>query len=138
MVTRRGLFFKFNLYILTTIAMGVGVWLSDRPRTQQRLVLDLAGLLDSMETKNVGLFLEAFWTTISREWNGVDVLRMDKFLLLVRGYLASSFRYLHARKWEKELVGRFMGLLRETPLRFVFTLAFSFLLTPPMPLCYSY
>jgi len=92
------------------------VWLSDRPRTQQRLVLDLAGLLDSMETKNVGVFLEAFWTTISREWNGVDVLRMDKFLLLVRRYLASSFRYLHARKWEKDLVGRFMDLLRETPL----------------------
>ncbi|PWW78814.1 Nop52-domain-containing protein [Tuber magnatum] len=92
------------------------MWLSDRPRTQQRLVLDLAGLLDSMETKNAGLFLEAFWITIAREWNGVDVLRMDKFLLLVRGYLASSFRYQHARKWEKDLVGRFMDLLREIPL----------------------
>src|SRR5437879_3810517 len=101
------------------------MWLSDRPRTQQRLVLDLAGLLDSMETKSASLFLEAFWNTIAREWNGVDVLRMDKFLLLVRGYLASSFRYLHAREWEEDLVGRFMDLLREIPLRFVFILTFS-------------
>lgn len=49
--------------------------MSDRPRTQQRLAIDLAGLVDVLPDENVVPFLEAFWNTMAREWNGIDVLR---------------------------------------------------------------
>ncbi|KAF8440120.1 hypothetical protein BGX38DRAFT_1273177 [Terfezia claveryi] len=92
------------------------VWMSDRPRTQQRLTVDLAHLVDTMQEETAFLFLECFWETIVREWDGIDVLRMDKFLMLVRQYLASSFRYLKAREWEQGKVGRYMDILKEGPL----------------------
>lgn len=91
--------------------------MSDRPRTQQRLAVDLADLLTPMEEKNFVPFLEAFWITMVREWNGIDVLRMDKFLLLVRTYLAGSFRYLGARKWEAGIVEKVVEVLKEVPLK---------------------
>jgi ribosomal RNA-processing protein 1 len=111
-------FFLFFAGILSDI-VAIGMWMSDRPRTQQRLVVDLADLLSPMEEKNFIPYLEAFWITIAREWNGVDVLRMDKFLLLVRGYLASIFRYLLARKWESGIVEQVMDLMKEVPLKSV-------------------
>lgn len=43
---------------------------------------------------NVLTFLSAFWQTMSREWPGVDRLRMDKFLYLVRQYVNASFVWL--------------------------------------------
>ncbi|KAF8477051.1 hypothetical protein BDZ91DRAFT_708593 [Kalaharituber pfeilii] len=92
------------------------MWMSDRPRTQQRLVVDLASLVDTMQENTALLFLECFWETMAREWNGIDVLRMDKFLLLVRGYLASSFRYLKVRNWSGDLLPRYMDILQEIPL----------------------
>lgn len=91
--------------------------MSDRPRTQQRLAVTLADLLTPMEEKNFLSFLEAFWITMAREWNGIDVLRMDKFLLLVRMYLAGSFRYLRARKWEADIVEKVVELFKEVPLK---------------------
>lgn len=91
--------------------------MSDRPRAQQRLAVDLADLLTPMEEKNFVPFLEAFWITMAREWNGIDVLRMDKFLFLVRTYLAGSFRYLHARKWKGGVVGEVVDVLKEVPLK---------------------
>lgn len=91
--------------------------MSDRPRTQQRLAVDLADLLTPMEGKNFISFLEAFWITMAREWNGIDVLRMDKFLLLVRTYLAGSFKYLRDRKWEASITEGVVELLKEVPLK---------------------
>ncbi|KAI5808977.1 hypothetical protein DFH27DRAFT_542025 [Peziza echinospora] len=92
------------------------MWMSDRPRTQQRLAMDLAGLVTTMRTHTAITFLECFWETIAREWNGIDVLRMDKFLLLVRAYLASSFRYLREREWAQDLVAQYMEILKNIPL----------------------
>jgi ribosomal RNA-processing protein 1 len=40
----------------------------------------------------LGVFTSAFWETISREWAGVDRLRMDKVLLLVRMAVRQLFQ----------------------------------------------
>ncbi|KAF8544317.1 hypothetical protein BDD12DRAFT_915508 [Trichophaea hybrida] len=79
-------------------------WLSDRPRPQQALANDLAELLSPMNEANSVTFYRAFWETITREWSGIDVLRIDKFLLLVRRYLAVGFRYCKAMKWREDMV----------------------------------
>ncbi|KAK6529229.1 hypothetical protein TWF281_008410 [Arthrobotrys megalospora] len=80
------------------------MWLSDRPRTQQRLADELASLVEVLKPHNVITFLEAYWSTMTREWTSIDSLRMDKFMLLVRRYLAAELRCLKAAGWEKELV----------------------------------
>ncbi|TKA51715.1 hypothetical protein B0A49_13477 [Cryomyces minteri] len=93
------------------------MWMSDRPRTQQRLAIDMAGLVDGIGKENFLPWMDAFWKTMSREWMGIDVLRMDKFLFLTRQYLAASFRYLARKRWEDtELVDQYMDILAETPL----------------------
>jgi ribosomal RNA-processing protein 1 len=51
------------------------MWMSDRPRVQQQLARDLAGLVEVIPDELVIPFLEAFWRTMAREWVGIDVLR---------------------------------------------------------------
>jgi ribosomal RNA-processing protein 1 len=51
------------------------MWMSDKPRNQQQLARDLAGLVDVLKEGIVVVFLEGFWVTMGREWGGIDVLR---------------------------------------------------------------
>jgi len=51
------------------------MWMSDRPRTQQNLAVELASLVDGLQEENYILFMDIFWTTMGREWNNIDVLR---------------------------------------------------------------
>jgi len=93
------------------------MWLSDRPRTQQRLATDLANLVSVLPPSTVIPFLSAFWTTIAREWTGIDILRMDKILLLIRKYLSASFTYLSRNGWaDTALVKGYMAILASIPL----------------------
>lgn len=111
------------------------MWMSDKPRTQQRLVGDLADLIDVLPDHNVLPFLQAFWKTMAREWNGINVLRlafnredhhrevkntnrdrMDKYLLLVRAYIAASFKFLARHDWQPVMVNQYMDILSSIPL----------------------
>lgn len=87
------------------------MWMSDKPRTQQQLARDLADLLHNLSPANFLLFANAFWRTMAREWNGIDKLRMDKFLYLVRCYVREGLRFLKARKWEEGLLGQYVEVL---------------------------
>ncbi|OCL05110.1 nucleolar [Glonium stellatum] len=93
------------------------MWMSDKPLIQQRLAVDLAALVDLLHAEVVLPFLDAFWKTMAREWNGIDVLRMDKFLFLIRQYLAASFRQFSKQGWrDTDSIERYMDILTETPL----------------------
>ncbi|KAK4964251.1 hypothetical protein LTR66_012390 [Elasticomyces elasticus] len=93
------------------------MWMSDRPRTQQRLAVDLAELVDVLARENFVGFLRAFWETMGRELAGIEALRMDKFLFLIRRYLFASFRYLARRKWaDTDLVDEYLDVLASIPL----------------------
>jgi len=52
---------------------------------------------------------------MSREWTNIDVLRMEKFLLLTRRYLGSTFGALKRDGWKEEEVGEHLELLEEVP-----------------------
>lgn len=88
----------------------------DRPRPQAALCSDLASLIDILPPETVIPFLRAFWHTMAREWTNIDVLRMEKFLLLVRRYVGGTFSYLRDKGWETELLEGHMGLFKEVPL----------------------
>ncbi|KAF4547485.1 Ribosomal RNA-processing protein 1-like protein [Elsinoe fawcettii] len=87
-------------------------------------------------------FIRAFWTTIAREWEGIDKARLDKFLFLVRRMVFVGFegckiptsnsgaRAVGAEseedgegaeeedryEWEEHLLDEYMVILKEIPL----------------------
>lgn len=78
------------------------LWMCDRPLPQQQLCDELsAPLLAVLPPDVVGRWLRGFWATMAREWTtGIDVLRMEKFLLLVRRVLGASLSWMRAREQE--------------------------------------
>jgi ribosomal RNA-processing protein 1 len=92
------------------------MWMSDRPRTQAALADSLAGLVSILpDSSAVVSFLRAFWQTMQREWTNIDVLRMEKFLLLTRRYLCATFEVLKRGGWAKEDIEVHVGVLAEVP-----------------------
>ena len=45
------------------------------------------------------LYYRTFVRTMRREWAGIDHLRLDKFLMLVRKFFAALLRQLQAHAW---------------------------------------
>lgn len=97
------------------------MWMSDKPLNQQRLARDLAALVDALQGRaNVLGWLRAYWKTMAREWSGIDALRMDKFLYLVRCYVGKGFEYVRgpaSKEWADEgLLEEYLAILEEVPL----------------------
>ncbi|KAF2199931.1 hypothetical protein GQ43DRAFT_397563 [Delitschia confertaspora ATCC 74209] len=93
------------------------MWMQDKPLNQQRLARDLASLVEALQKDVVLPFLDAFWKTMAREWNGIGALRMDKFLYLIRQYLHASFRYLSHNTWsDTTAVDHYISIIETTPL----------------------
>ncbi|KAL1303921.1 hypothetical protein AAFC00_000375 [Neodothiora populina] len=77
------------------------MWSADKPRYQQALARDLASLHTVFSSNaNTLLFIRCFWETMGREWGGIESLRMDKFLYLVRVFIAQSFTWLARDGWK--------------------------------------
>ena len=91
------------------------MWMCDRPRPQQALAQSLADLVSVLPPTSVIPFLRGFWQTMQREWTNIDVLRMEKFLLLTRRYVATTFEACKRGQWETDLVREHMALLEEIP-----------------------
>ncbi|CAJ2512655.1 Uu.00g007740.m01.CDS01 [Anthostomella pinea] len=69
------------------------LWMCDRPIPQQNLCGELAGLISILPDEAVVPWLGGFWAIMSREWTSIDVLRMEKFLLLVRRVVGASLAW---------------------------------------------
>lgn len=61
-------------------------------------------------------YLSVFFTTLRREWSGIDVLRLDKFYLLIRRFVNCSFQLLKKNDWDVELCRRVMNVYEEKSL----------------------
>ncbi|KAG5518802.1 hypothetical protein PMAC_002773 [Pneumocystis sp. 'macacae'] len=92
------------------------MWMSDRSFTQQKLANDLADLVSKCSIDNALLFLNAFWETICREWISIDVLRLNKFYLLIRKYIEQGFRVCMASSWSQEVLKKYIFILKSIPL----------------------
>ncbi|KAF8865500.1 hypothetical protein BDZ45DRAFT_580148 [Acephala macrosclerotiorum] len=92
------------------------LWMSDRPKPQAALAQELANLVQVLPSIPEKIaFLNAFWKTMQREWTNIDVLRMEKFLLVVRRYLAATFLVMKDEGWEEGVVGEVITTLEEVP-----------------------
>lgn len=82
------------------------MFMSDKPRNQQQLARDLAALVDVLKSSSAQIaFISAFWKTMSREWSAIDSLRMDKYLYLLRCYIAKGFEVCSKSKGWKNAYG---------------------------------
>lgn len=114
------------------------MWMCDRPVPQQGLAADLAALIHILPDAAVVPWLRGFWATVAREWSGIDALRLNKFLLLVRRVLGESLLWMKVQqdkegektkkrkrgkgtsgagggKWDAKKVDGILGLLEEWP-----------------------
>ena len=61
------------------------MWMCDKPIKQQQLARDLAGLVTrDTSAVNVMPFVGAFWSSMSREWSGIDVYRCVSMPVMAR------------------------------------------------------
>lgn len=69
-------------------------WMSDKPLIQEECAENIAALADVLDSKMALQFFESALSRLSAEWYGIDQLRMDKFLMLVRRLLRKSLQVL--------------------------------------------
>ncbi|PWN52297.1 Nop52-domain-containing protein [Violaceomyces palustris] len=110
-------------------------WMSDKPVIQQALAQELSDLVllipspsgeegasdegsipalrCSPRARSGLAFVEGFWDTMIREWNGIDRLRLDKFYMLLRRFLNAAFRLLASEDWEENALFQFSFILEK-------------------------
>lgn len=120
--------------------------MTDKPRAQQTMAVDLGDLVEILPESDRWPFVDAFWKTMVREWHGIDrlrydpnmntwlfymrvifetdsvhyLIRLDKFLYLVRVYLNHCFQLASRSDWQRETVNRLNGILQDGALKYVY------------------
>ncbi|XP_050188067.1 ribosomal RNA processing protein 1 homolog B isoform X1 [Myiozetetes cayanensis] len=88
------------------------MWMQDKPLLQEELAANISQLIHVFQnTEARHLFLQTFWQTMSREWSGIDNLRLDKYYMLMRLILRQSFEVLKRNEWDESLVEPLLQLL---------------------------
>ena len=86
-------------------------WHSDKPKVQAELAERLSVLVHTMAEGRAWPFAIAFWTTMTREWRGIDRLRLDKFYMLMRRSLEQQLRLAAAGGWTADGVQELATML---------------------------
>eukprot|EP00198_Chlamydomonas_reinhardtii_P000161 XP_001689496.1 predicted protein [Chlamydomonas reinhardtii] len=87
-------------------------WHSDKQPVQAELAQRLAAMLTKLNEQTAYLYFTCFLDTMRREWFGIDRLRLDKFLMLIRRFVHQMLLCLKAAKWRQELVSRYTAYLQ--------------------------
>ncbi|XP_015491643.1 ribosomal RNA processing protein 1 homolog B isoform X2 [Parus major] len=88
------------------------MWMQDKPLLQEELAANISQLIHMFQnTEAQHLFIQTFWQTMNREWNGIDNLRLDKYYMLMRLILRQSFEVLKRNEWDEGLVEPLLQLL---------------------------
>ncbi|XP_060689868.1 ribosomal RNA processing protein 1 homolog A-like [Hemiscyllium ocellatum] len=85
------------------------MWMQDKPLLQEELANTISQLIHAFKNLDAKfLFMETFFQTMNREWNGIDRLRLDKFYLLIRLMLRQFLEELKTMNWDDSVVNRFL------------------------------
>ncbi|NXR24686.1 RRP1B protein, partial [Cinclus mexicanus] len=88
------------------------MWMQDKPLLQEELAANISQLIHVFQnTEARHLFIQTFWQTMNREWNGIDNLRLDKYYMLMRLVLRQSFEVLKRNEWDEGLIEALLQLL---------------------------
>ncbi|XP_029442051.1 ribosomal RNA processing protein 1 homolog A-like [Rhinatrema bivittatum] len=90
------------------------MWMQDKPLLQEALADTISQLLHAFRNRQAQrTFIQTFWQTMSREWNGIDRLRLDKYYLLSRRMMRQTLEVLKRNAWDGSLAEEFLNLLTE-------------------------
>lgn len=79
------------------------MWMSDKPLVQEQLAEDISLLVHCFSTlKESLMFVECFFSEIAADWYGIDQLRLDKFMMLVRRFIRQSLVLVSKTDWRAE------------------------------------
>jgi len=93
------------------------MWLSDKPFVQLDLAKRLAELIHAFPKPHEALlFIKTFYKTLEREWIHIDILRLDKYLALLRNCVEQTFVLLQRLDWKQSLVEKYIKILKVGPL----------------------
>merc|ERR1719341_2495094 len=88
------------------------MYMSDKPLVQEDLSENISGLISEFgNNADRRCFFKAAMATFAREWNGLDVFRCDKFMMLVRKVLRYTFTHLLEQEWALEEVTAIAAIL---------------------------
>ncbi|XP_041067940.1 ribosomal RNA processing protein 1 homolog A isoform X2 [Carcharodon carcharias] len=86
------------------------MWMQDKPLLQEELANSISQLIHTFKNLDAKfLFMETFFQTMNREWNGIDRLRLDKFYMLIRLVLRQFLEELKSMSWDDSVVSRFLS-----------------------------
>lgn len=74
-------------------------WHSDKVPVQTELAQRLAALLPRLSPGVACLYWGGMLATMRREWSAMDHHRLDKFLMLVRKFVAAAFDRFATARW---------------------------------------
>lgn len=93
------------------------MWMSDKPLIQENLADEIACLVKCFDDLSVAIqYFGTFLETMCIEWFGIDVWRMDKFMMLVRRCSRQMFTVLHEANWPTHHVQALMKHIENTVL----------------------
>eukprot|EP01025_Chloroclados_australasicus_P057100 TRINITY_DN7106_c1_g1_i4.p1 TRINITY_DN7106_c1_g1~~TRINITY_DN7106_c1_g1_i4.p1 ORF type:complete len:631 (-),score=96.11 TRINITY_DN7106_c1_g1_i4:312-2129(-) len=90
-------------------------WHSDKPVMQAELADRLSKVFQELSThpETQFKFFTSFCFILRREWFGIDALRMDKYLLLVRYFINVLLQYLSCAKWKEQIVSKYISFIEQ-------------------------
>eukprot|EP00941_MAST-03F_sp_MAST-3F-sp1_P005871 g5871.t1 len=89
-------------------------WMSDKTPIQQELAKTLVGLIGCFKEKEMSVrFVRAFYATMVREWGGIDRLRLDKFLSLVRHMTKGLMVFTARQGFDEEAIEEMSSVFME-------------------------
>jgi len=91
-------------------------WQSDIVREQIYLGNRISSLVLKTPLDTSIMYFDSFFKTIRREWFSIDILRLDKFMILVRKFLRHMFTVLCRENWPIELTRPFITSIGENVL----------------------
>ena len=91
-------------------------WHSDKPKVQRDLADQLAGLVYVVPPAQTMPFVRTFWEMMAREWHGIDRIRLDKYYVLMRSFLAACFGWLRQAGWKTDSASELAAAVGEATL----------------------
>ncbi|UYV62684.1 RRP1B [Cordylochernes scorpioides] len=89
------------------------MWFQDKPLLQESLSKEMGNLIHKLPSfRSQLVFLRAHFIVMSSHWDGLDKIRIDKFLMLVRDVLHEALVLLHNSSWDMKHILRFRSALK--------------------------
>ncbi|KAG0723602.1 Ribosomal RNA processing protein 1 B [Chionoecetes opilio] len=88
------------------------MYMADKPLLQEAVAEDISGLIHYINNEeDCRSFVQAGFLTFAREWNGIDVFRIDKYMMFIRRFLRHIFTHLRASGWKMKDVMAYTSIL---------------------------